>query len=158
MRAWSAERGQALVEMALVLIVLLTLIWVIVESARLMVAWVSVQQAARVGARFAAVNQWSLEKSERLDAIREATVQAARAVDLAPSDVGVYSSSSTIGDPNSPGMPGDRVRIEVIYNHELITPLFGGTSLTVRGREEACTEYAVSAIDPPCPPIPVGGP
>jgi len=157
--SWSADQdtGQALVEMALLLLVLLSLIWAIVEGARLMLAWVSVGRAAQAGARFAAVAQWSLPKGERLRAIRHAAVQAAPALDLAPDQVAVYSSSSTTADPNSSGAPGDRVRVVVTYKHHLVTPLLGG-AVELHGREEACTEYVVPATDPPCRPIPAPGP
>jgi len=157
--SWSAEKdtGQALVELALVLVALLGLIWTIVESARLMLAWVAVGRAAQAGARFAAVDQWSLPEEERLGAIRQAAVQAVPVLSLEPDQVAVYSSSSTTSDPNSPGVPGDRVRVEVTYKHRVVMPLLSGV-VELHGREEACTEYVVLGTDLPCPPIPAPGP
>ena len=159
MCSWSAEQdaGQALVEMALLLLVLLSLVWAVIEGACLMLAWVSVGRAAQAGARFAAVAQWSLPKEERLRAIRQAAVQAAPALDLVPDQIAVYSSSSTTADPNSSGAPGDRVRVVVTYKHRLVTPLFGGV-VELHGREETCTEYVVPVAGPPCRPIPTPRP
>lgn len=47
------SQGQALVEFALILTVLLAMMFIIVESARILQGWVTVQNAARAGARYA---------------------------------------------------------------------------------------------------------
>lgn len=49
--------GQALVEFALIVTVLLMMIFLIIESARILQGWVTVQNAARVGARYAVTGQ-----------------------------------------------------------------------------------------------------
>lgn len=49
--------GQALVEFALIITVLLMMIFLIIESARIMWAWNTVQNAAREGARYAITGQ-----------------------------------------------------------------------------------------------------
>ena len=50
--------GQAIVEFALVLVVLLAMIFLIIESGRILWAWNSVQHAAREGARYAVTGQF----------------------------------------------------------------------------------------------------
>ena len=52
-------QGQALLEFALILTVLLMMIFLIVESARILWAWNQVQNAAREGARYAITGQFS---------------------------------------------------------------------------------------------------
>jgi Flp pilus assembly protein TadG len=159
-RHWSVDRdaGQAAVETALILLILLGLVFGIVEAARLMLAVVSVERAARAGARFAAVAQWALPEHERLPAIRNAAVQAAPALNLQPEQVGVYSSSSTTADASSTGAPGDRVRVEVTFRHHLVTPLWDSMALELVGREEACSEYVTVPASLPCGPIPTARP
>ena len=49
--------GQALVEFALIISVLLAMIFLIIESARILWAWNTVQNAAREGARYAITGQ-----------------------------------------------------------------------------------------------------
>lgn len=49
----NATKGQALVEFALIIVVLLMVIFLIIEAARIMWAWGTVQNAAREGARYA---------------------------------------------------------------------------------------------------------
>lgn len=52
------SRGQALVEFALVIGAVLMMIFLIIESARILWAWNTVQNAAREGARFAITGSW----------------------------------------------------------------------------------------------------
>ncbi len=79
------SHGQALVEFALILTVLLMLMFLIVESARILQGWVTVQNAARAGARYAITGQneticptTGLAKfASRCDDLRVASVIAA---------------------------------------------------------------------------------
>ncbi|HRQ41091.1 MAG TPA: TadE/TadG family type IV pilus assembly protein [Chloroflexota bacterium] len=50
--------GQALVEFALVIVAVLMMIFLIIESARILWAWNTVQNAARIGARYAITGSW----------------------------------------------------------------------------------------------------
>ena len=56
-RRFNDSPGQALVEFALILTVLLMMIFLIIESARILWAWNTVQNAAREGARYAITGQ-----------------------------------------------------------------------------------------------------
>ncbi|MCA9969526.1 MAG: pilus assembly protein [Anaerolineales bacterium] len=56
-RRHTQSKGQALVEFALILTVLLMLMFLIIESARILQGWVTVQNAARNGARYAVTGQ-----------------------------------------------------------------------------------------------------
>ncbi|MCP4428809.1 MAG: hypothetical protein GY803_30355 [Chloroflexi bacterium] len=48
-----SQKGQALLEFALILTVLLMIVFLLIEASRIMWAWVTVQNAARSGARYA---------------------------------------------------------------------------------------------------------
>ena len=56
-RRFNNSPGQALVEFALIISVLLAMIFLIIESARILWAWNTVQNAAREGARYAITGQ-----------------------------------------------------------------------------------------------------
>ncbi|HEX6386028.1 MAG TPA: TadE/TadG family type IV pilus assembly protein [Anaerolineae bacterium] len=60
---FQSSPGQALVEFALIVTVLLMMIFLIVESARILWAWVTVQQAAREGGRYAVTGQYDINCS-----------------------------------------------------------------------------------------------
>src|SRR3972149_5996349 len=53
------SRAQGLVEFALILPVLLILIFVIIELARVLAAWMSVENGARFGVRYAVTGEWN---------------------------------------------------------------------------------------------------
>ena len=110
------EKGQNLVEFAMVVPIFLILVFAIVDFGMGFHAWITVTNAAREGARIGAVGA---------DA---ATIEA-RVVDTA--------SSLTTGDldvtvVNAEGTPGESVSVDVEYDYDLITPLsnllgiFGG--------------------------------
>ena len=58
---FQSSPGQALVEFALILTVLLMMIFLIIESARILWAWITVQQAAREGGRYAITGQYDID-------------------------------------------------------------------------------------------------
>ena len=103
------EKGQNLVEFAMVLPIFLILVFSIVDFGMGFHAWITVTNAAREGARVGAVGADS------------ATIQA-RVADTA--------SSLTEGDlvvtvVNAQGGSGEAVSVDVEYDYELITPLSG---------------------------------
>jgi hypothetical protein len=55
------SRAQGLVEFALILPVLLMLIFVIIELARVLAAWLAVENGARFGVRYAVTGEWNKE-------------------------------------------------------------------------------------------------
>ncbi len=110
------EKGQSLVEFAMVIPIFLILVFAIVDFGMGFHAWITVTNAAREGARIGAVGADS------------ATIEA-RVVDtassLAADDLGVTVV-------NAQGAPGESVSVDVEYDYELVTPLsnllgiFGG--------------------------------
>ena len=112
----NGEKGQNLVEFAMVVPIFLILVFAIVDFGMGFHAWITVTNAAREGARIGAVGA---------DA---ATIEA-RVVDTASS---LAEDDLSITVVNAQGTPGEAVSIDVQYDYELITPLanvlgiFGG--------------------------------
>lgn len=101
------SHGQALVEFALILTVLLMLIFLVIESARILQGWVTVQNAARAGARYAITGQNEspcptnslLKFVDRCDDFRVASVIAATHQGLAGLPLNENPNSDPFGSP-----------------------------------------------------------
>ena len=100
------ERGQALVEFAMVVPIFLILVFGIVDFGMGLRAWISITNSAREGARYGAVGA-------ACDAI-EARVVDTSADLLTVNDVTVA---------NCQGDPGTDVGVTVDYDYSFITPL-----------------------------------
>jgi Flp pilus assembly protein TadG len=101
------EKGQSLVEFALVAPIFFLVLFAIVDFGMAFHAWITVTNSAREGARLGAV---------RASAIDIET----RARDTASTlDDGNLSVTVT----NAQGDPGESVVVEVTYDYSLITPL-----------------------------------
>jgi hypothetical protein len=143
------SQGQALVEFALIVTVLLMMIFLIIESARIMWGWNSVQNAAREGARYATTGQFdgpncavsNLSKFSGLCGdLRAASIISVTHKGL--SGLPIDETSTTFEDdnyydiqiwgvdtnsqlqPNTGGSPGNPVVVRVTYRVPIITPFF----------------------------------
>jgi len=112
-RVRSSGRGQALVEFALILPILLILLLGILDFGRAVAAYNSVSNAARSAVRVAIVDQND-------DRVREAAER--EAVGLDPIDV-VFNPN--VGSDNPCIETICRVRVEVSYEYVPATPIFG---------------------------------
>jgi hypothetical protein len=112
------QRGQALVEFALVLPLLLIVLFIAVDFGVGLTRWISITNAAREGARLGAVGAAE-------GAIRQKTIDTSDGI-LNDGDIQVGFSDA---DGNGGIDPGDSVVVDVSYNYDLITPL--GRFLTV---------------------------
>jgi hypothetical protein len=114
----SGQRGQALVEFALMLPLLLIVLFLVVDFGVGLTRWIAITNAAREGARLGAVG------ADEAD-IRLKAVDTSDGI-LSSGDVQVgfldADGSGEIG-------PGDSVVVDVDYDYNLITPL--GHFLTV---------------------------
>lgn len=143
------ERGQALVEFAIVAPVLLLLIFGIVDLSRLYHAWVTVEGAAREGARYGVTGRTdcAVSQTDRVACIRYAASQRAKKLTNSGSDLTVSVRSWDYPDYADPpteasaGQQCDAIEVEVRY---AFTPLpflrdiFGSVHLT--GRERLVNE------------------
>lgn len=108
MRRWlRSERGQTMVETAMVLPILLILIFGMIDFGRAFNAWITVTNAAREGARVAATRQDATAINARIDA-------AMGSLDY-PSPV-----LSNVG-----GVSGSAVSVTVETTVDIMTPLIG---------------------------------
>jgi Flp pilus assembly protein TadG len=106
------ERGQSIIELAFVLPVFLVIIMATVDFGLALKSWITITNAAREGARYAAVT--CVAAADDSEVITETEDAAA---DLAD-DV-------TVTVVNCPGDTADSVVVTVDYTYTLITPLGG---------------------------------
>lgn len=149
--------AQALVEFALVLPILLLLLVMAVDFGRVFFGWVSIQNAARVGAAYAAENADAWEAPT--DAARQA-----RYVSLVENDlqalncalVEVADPVFTDTDGDGTYETGDPVEVALECEFGLITPL--GTSIVgtvdLAGSATFPVHYTIRTALPPPPPPP----
>jgi len=112
------QRGQALVEFALILPLLLIVLFIIVDFGVGLTRWVAITNAAREGARLGAVGA-------DVGEIRQKAIDTSDGI-LSDGDieVGFFDADGSGGID-----PGDSVVVDVHYDYNLITPL--GRFLTV---------------------------
>jgi Flp pilus assembly protein TadG len=155
------ERGQALIEFALVAVAFLFLTFGVFDLARMFQSWVTVQHASREAARYAITGRFDCEGSVsgRDDCIiwvaENATDGLARGGPGGP-DVTVtteawdYDCVSGVGcswpDPGVQGATGnecDQIEVTVKYKHKFSLPVLSSISpngITVVGRQRMTME------------------
>lgn len=170
-RRWS--RGQALVEFAFVLPLVLITMFLIVETGRIFQAYVTVQNAAREGARYAVTGRGG---SLRVDNVKTAAREILGAglpllddpscsdfccdLNFLPENYCILVWSK--GGYDAAGLPGERVQVQVTYNVRVVTPLLSVIApyVPVTGRVEMINEpfgptgQAHAGIAPPTLGIP----
>jgi len=166
------NRGQAFVEFALILPVLLLLVMMALDLGRVFLAAVTINNTARVGARFAAAypEAWSVTP----DLARQADYEARIAAEWADIDCDkqtpvpgpVFGGSMTIGQP---------VTVTLTCTFHVLTPIISdilGNTVVLTGRAiipiTSCTETATTpgggdeaCVNPPSlapPPTPTPTP
>jgi Flp pilus assembly protein TadG len=116
-RRHKRERGQNLVEFALVLPIFLVIVFGIIDFGMGLKSWIQVTNAAREGARYAAVTCATADAD--IDLVKDRAV-ASSADLVAAGDVDVT---------NCPGDSTESVTVTVEYDYSLITPLGGMLSI-----------------------------
>ncbi len=180
------ERGQALVEFALILVFLLMLIFVIIETGRVLFAWNAVQNAAREGARYGITGQFDPAFQNQPNP-RAASIWATTHDELVglplnenPNRLfeddyyynievwGVPLTDTTQLHYNNAGGPGLPLIVRVTYRVPIIAPILNGivSSIPVFGQTVLNNEQFGSlgnatsgmGLPPPLPVIPTPGP
>jgi len=108
------EAGQALVEFTLILPLFLVLLFAIVDFGRGFYTWMLVTNAAREGARIAAVQSDSSTIDQRIHDSY---------CDNYPSSCGLNPSNLAIAKTNVQGPRGEAVEIDLTYQFEFVTPI-----------------------------------
>lgn len=132
-RRWG-ERGQALVEFAVVSVVFFMLVFGIFDMARLFQSWVTVEHASREGARYAITGQINCTEyptgSHRDDCIVKKTKLATTGLNgggVSGTDITVrfkywdYPSYAGSGATGS-GSQCDQIEVKTEYTHHFVTP------------------------------------
>lgn len=104
------KRGQAVVEFAMILPILMLILLGIIEFGRFYNAWLMVTNASREGARIASLGGTTLQVEERVDVVMES-------FDLNRITVSI--------NPLGVGSRGDMVTVTVVYDIDPLTPMFG---------------------------------
>lgn len=114
LRSWrQTEKGQALVEFALVLPFMLLLLFALVDFGRGFYTWLVVTNAAREGARVAAVQSDAATVTSKINS----------------SAANLESSQLTITLGNVQGPRGSATTVDLSYNFQFVTPI--GPMLTL---------------------------
>ncbi len=115
------ERGQSLVEFALIAPLFLVLVFAIVDFGMGFQAWITVTNSAREGARLAAV------AAPASGATSCSPLPAAGSIERRVCDTaaGLTAAKMTLSVTNAQGQPGESVVVDVDYQYDLITPLAG---------------------------------
>ena len=113
------EKGQALVEFALLVPIFLMLLFAVVDFGMGFHSWITVTNSAREGARLGAVQGSTDDIIKRVqdtsDLINEDTKMTVT--------VGCGPSSDPPPTGTCPSQPGESVVVRVDYDYDLITPL-----------------------------------
>lgn len=109
-----SELGQALVEFTMILPIFILLLFAIVDFGRGFYTWVLVTNAAREGARVAAVQSDSATINTRI---------YNSFCDNYPSSCGLDPTKLTITKTNVQGSRGSAVKIDLSYNFQFATPI-----------------------------------
>lgn len=108
------ETGQALVEFTMILPIFLMLLFGLVDFGRGFYTWLLVTNAAREGARIAAVQSTGPVVDARIyDSF----------CDNYPSNCGLDPDRLTISKTNIQGLRGEAVEIDLAYDFEFATPI-----------------------------------
>ncbi len=140
------ERGQTLAEFALIAPIMVILIFGFVDVARIYQSWVTIQGAAREGARYGVTGRedCAIAGDNRLACIQYEAAQRAEPLANTDTDLTVsvrswdypgYANPATEG---SPGEQCDALEVQVEYDFTPSTPLastlFGAIHLTATER------------------------
>lgn len=110
------ERGQSLVELAISLVVILTLLAGIVDLGMAFFSWVAIRDASQEGAIFGAV--CPNDANAIIDRVRDVSDTPVNLADTSRVTVDVNAASGIA--------PGNPIEITVIFDYQSITPGLSG--------------------------------
>lgn len=157
-RRAAGERGQVIVEMAIVSIAFFMLVLGIVDGARLFQSWVAVQHASREGARFAITGATTCPGFTTREACIKYAAKKATAgiyrggVNATDANVAVTwkawdfqgnTSAWTGPTANKSGLQCDQVEVDVAYRHDIVSPLikvFAPSGILLHGKQRMVNE------------------
>lgn len=122
------SRGQALVEFALVLPLLALLLVMAIDFGRVFFGWVSLTNAARIGANYAGYTPNLLTNASERDDFETLLRDAIAGCELSPADLNDAAYDPVFTDMDGDGKDngwGDHVTVTISCEMHLITPLAG---------------------------------
>lgn len=122
------SRGQALVEFALVLPLLALLLVMAIDFGRVFFGWVSLTNAARIGANYAGYTPNLLTNANERDDYETLIQDAIAGCDLNPADLNDAAYDPVFTDMDGDGKDngwGDHVTVTISCEMHLLTPLAG---------------------------------
>lgn len=122
------SRGQALVEFALILPILVLLLVIALDFGRIFFGWVSVTNAARVGANYAGSNPNLLTKPAQRDEFEQLVANSVVGCNLDPADLNDPAYDPVFTDVDGDGKSngwGDTATVTLSCEFDLMTPLAG---------------------------------
>jgi Flp pilus assembly protein TadG len=145
------ESGQALVEFTLVAMVFFLIVFGIIDFARFFQSWVTVQHAAREGARYAITGRVDCDtySDNRQGCIQYVAKQATTGLSGAPGNVTVSFKSwdypgYTQEHDGSAGDQCDAMEVKVDYDFTFAAPIIGdvlgAVHIPIAGRERMVNE------------------
>ena len=134
-RDWKSERGNALVEFAIVLPIFLFIVWAVVDFGRAFYTANSLAAAVREGARFAAVKDWpptatAAQAQINSDSVKMRVKNAFNAFGGVPIDTAKVVVTQ-------PGANGQITVEDTAYTWTTSTPLSVITGATIKMRKKA---------------------
>ncbi len=143
------EGGQTLAEFGMILPILLVVIFGLVDMSRAMQSYVTIQEAARDGARYAVTGRIDCTGAaiqNRDNCIKAAVANRVASLNNAASVSSSFKSwaypSYTTVTPNNAGNQCDAVEVAVSYSYQPMTPVFNffvGT-VPMKARERMVNE------------------
>lgn len=124
--ASESRRGQALIEFALVLPLLLILLVLAIDFGRVFFGWVSLTNAARIGANYAGQYPDLLMKSEQRDDYEVLIADYVTGCELDPANLNDAAYDPTFTDVDGDGKANgyaDQATVTLACDFDLITPL-----------------------------------
>lgn len=136
--SWQGERGSSMVEFALLSPVIFTVLLGIMELALMFHAWLAVQHASELGARYAITGQTSCTSggANRISCIQSEAKQGTKTLKNGNSAIVSVQSwtypTYTTNVQNSAGNQCDAMEVKVVYNYQSITPAFKVIKSTIK--------------------------
>lgn len=148
------ERGQVLVEFAIVSVAFFLFLFGVFDSARLFQSWITVQHAAREGARYGITGRSDCDGPTQTRAAcvvwkAEEATEGMNGGGSGGTEVDVtfkawdYSTYSGAGTAGYLGKPCDQLEVTVTYTHYFVTPLLQAVvpgGVTIHGDQRMTNE------------------
>lgn len=149
LRQARSEAAQTLAEFAIILPLIIIIIFSLVDLARAMQSYVTIQEGARDGVRYAVTGRIDCASGPqtREDCIRKAVADRVASLNNAGSISATFRSWQypTYANPataNNAGDQCDAIEVEVNYDYQPMTPIFGSiiNNIPMRATERLVNE------------------